>query len=187
MLPTLASAYSYSYNSSGSSHGGGALVPLFIVGGIFVILEIIGMWKVFVKAGKPGWTAIIPIYDTYMLYEISGKPGWWVVFSLIPFVGPFVTLVLMVLAMQELAKRFGKSPVFGVIGLVLFAFVGFLILGFGDATYHVDGEVGESRFPFQPSINPTAVTPHNPVTQAPAENVTGEKPKDTQPPSSPIS
>lgn len=113
---------------------------------IFVIACIViayaGAWKVFVKAGRQGWEAIIPFYGTWVLFEISGKPGWWVLFALIPYIGSVIFLVLLIKAMLELARRFDQSMVFAIIGLIFFQPIGLLILGFGDARYndHHDDE-----------------------------------------------
>lgn len=95
-----------------------------------VVLMIASMWKVFTKAGEPGWAAIIPIYNLVVLLKIAGKPVWWLVLCLIPFVN-FIVLILIGIAV---AKNFGKGAGFGV-GLVLLGFIFFPILGFGDAQY----------------------------------------------------
>jgi hypothetical protein len=113
----------------------------FIVGAVFVIACIVvvfvSQWKVFVKAGRPGWAAIIPVYNMWVLFEISGKPGLWVLFGLIPYIGWVILFVLYINAALELARRFGKSTMFGVFGLVIFQIIGFIILAFGDAQYRV--------------------------------------------------
>src|SRR6202171_5900246 len=52
------------------------------------ILMIAAMWKVFSKAGQPGWAVIIPIYNIYIMCKVAGRPGWWVVlvvFSVVHF------------------------------------------------------------------------------------------------------
>lgn len=98
---------------------------------IFAILIIAGMWRMFVKAGKPGWAAIIPFYNIYVLMEIVGRPGWWLILFFIPFVNIIVTLLVSI----DLAKSFGKSAAWGVILLFFFNAIGYLILGFGDARY----------------------------------------------------
>lgn len=98
---------------------------------VFVVLIIAGFWKTFEKAGKPGWGAIIPIYNIYLLCEIAGKPGWWVLLYFIPFVNIIVSLLVMI----DVAKAFGKDTLYGVVLLWLFNAIGFLLLGFGDAQY----------------------------------------------------
>lgn len=99
--------------------------------GLFVILIIVGLWKVYTKAGQPGWAAIIPIYNIYILTKIIGRPGWWVILFFIPFVNVVVSIIVSI----DLAKSFGKDAVYGIILLWLFSIIGFLILGFGDAQY----------------------------------------------------
>ncbi len=106
---------------------GGAIMIVYL--GI-VIVALVGMWKVFEKAGKPGWGAIVPIYNIVLLLEIVGKPIWWLLLLFIPCVG-FVVLLILFL---ELAKCFGKSAGFGI-GLFLLGFIFFPMLGFGDAKY----------------------------------------------------
>ncbi|KAF0811860.1 hypothetical protein IGB42_03670 [Andreprevotia sp. IGB-42] len=96
-----------------------------------VIVGIIaGVWKTFVKAGKPGWAAIIPIYNIIVLLEIVKKPLWWIILTFIP----LVNIVVVFLISIELARKFGKGTGFGI-GLALLGFVFYPILGFGDATY----------------------------------------------------
>ena len=101
-----------------------------IIGLVIGLLVIAGLWKVFTKAGKPGWAAIIPIYNLVVLLEIVGKPIWWIILMLIPLVNLIVYIIILV----ELAKRFGKGVGFAI-GLLLFPFICFPILGFGSAQY----------------------------------------------------
>jgi len=99
--------------------------------GIFAIIVIVGLWKVYEKADQPGWAAIIPIYNIYVLTKIIGRPGWWVILWFIPIVNIVVSIIVAI----DLAKSFGKDAVYGILLLWLFSIVGFLILGFGDAQY----------------------------------------------------
>lgn len=94
------------------------------------IVYIAGMWKAFEKAGHPGWAAIVPFYNIYILTVIAKKPAWWLVLCLIP----LVNIVILILMSIEIAKEFGKESGFGV-GLGLLPFIFWPILGFGDATY----------------------------------------------------
>jgi hypothetical protein len=102
-----------------------------IIGVIAGLIAIVTMWRVFQKAGQPGWAAIIPIYNLYILLKVVGRPGWWMLLYLIPLVNVVVHIVVSI----DLAKAFGKDTAFGVIGLWLFSLIGMLILAFGDATY----------------------------------------------------
>jgi hypothetical protein len=95
-----------------------------------IVTIIAGVWKVFVKAGKPGWAAIIPIYNVIVMLEIAGKPLWWIILFFIP----LVNLVMAILVGIAVARKFGKSDGFGV-GLALLGFIFYPILGFGGAQY----------------------------------------------------
>lgn len=96
----------------------------------FIVLMVAAFWKIFAKAGQPGWAAIIPIFNTYVLCKVAGRPGWWFILLLIPFVNFIIYIILCI----DLAKRFGKGAGFGI-GLLLLPFIFFPILGFGSAQY----------------------------------------------------
>ena len=117
-----------SYEGSGVAAGIGAVGIIIYLA--IIVLYIVGMWKVFEKAGKPGWAAIIPIYNLIVLLEIVGKPMIWVLWLLIPCVN-FVFLIWLI---NLTSKSFGKSEGFTV-GLVILPFIFWPILGFGDAKY----------------------------------------------------
>lgn len=109
------------------------ILPIFIVS--FLSVFIIAHWKLYLKAGREGWEAIIPIYNAYVYFEICGKPGWYAFLAFIPCLGSIILLVLHVIASMELAKRFGKSEGFGI-GLTFLPFIFIPILAFGDAVYN---------------------------------------------------
>jgi len=100
---------------------------------ILYALMIIAGWKVFVKAGKPGWAIIIPIYNVIVLCQIAGKPGWWFILYCIPIVNIIIAIIVAV----NLAKAFGKSGAFGFFLLFLFYIIGLFILGYGKAQYQL--------------------------------------------------
>ena len=108
---------------------GGAFF-LFIIYLAVIVLEIAGWWLLFAKAGRPGWGAIIPVYNVYLMCKISGRPGWWLILFLIP----FVNIVIAIIVAIDIAKAFGKDALYGV-GLAILGFIFAPILGFGDATY----------------------------------------------------
>ncbi len=97
---------------------------------VVMILVIVALWKIFEKAGKPGWAAIIPIYNIIVLLEIVGKPLWWIILFLIP----FVNIIFGIWVTNLLSKSFGKNEGFTV-GLILLPFIFYPILGFGSAKY----------------------------------------------------
>jgi Family of unknown function (DUF5684) len=101
-----------------------------IFGLLIALLLIVAMWKVFTKAGQPGWASIIPIYNLYIWCKIVGRPWWWILLMLIPFVNFVICIILCI----DLAKSFGKGVGFGI-GLALLGIIFFPILGFGSAQY----------------------------------------------------
>src|SRR5213595_4177271 len=101
-----------------------------IVGLLIALLLIVAMWKVFTKAGQPGWASILPIYNLYIGCKIVGRPGWWIILLLIPFVNIIVGIILCI----DMAKSFGKGVGFGI-GLALLGIIFWPILGFGSAQY----------------------------------------------------
>ncbi len=102
-----------------------------------VVAIIAGIWKVFVKAGKPGWACLIPIYNIVVLLEIVGRPIWWLILLIIP----IVSLVVAIIVSIDMAKSFGKGTGFGV-GLALLGPIFYPILGFGDAKYQGPAAAG---------------------------------------------
>jgi len=119
-----------------ATNGGfvGIVVIIYIA---IIVLEIAALWQVFVKAGHPGWAAIIPIYNLYILLKIIGRPGWWLLLfliGLVPFVGWIVVFVIGIIIAIDLAKSFAKSTGFAV-GLIFLNFIFIPILGFGESQY----------------------------------------------------
>jgi len=105
--------------------------PIFMIISLaIVVLMIAAMWKIFTKAGQPGWASLIPIYNLYVLCKIAGRPGWWLLLMLIPFVNFIIIIILCI----DLAKSFGKGVGFGL-GLAFLGFIFCPILGFGSAQY----------------------------------------------------
>lgn len=90
------------------------------------ILVLASWWKIFTKAGKPGWAAIIPIYNLVVFLEVVNRPIWWIVLLFIP----VVNVVMGIILANDLARAFGKG-VGWTIGLIFLGFVFFPILGFG--------------------------------------------------------
>lgn len=126
-----------------------------------LIIFMVALWKIFIKAQQPGWAAIIPIYNWYIVLKIARKPGWWLILFLIP----IANIVVSVIVAIELAKAFGKSTAFGVIALWLFSIIGYLILAFDSSEYVGTNDNSSQNLP--PSTNKPAQTP----TAAPTEPV----------------
>lgn len=128
--------YTYNYDVSNidSSIFGAAMLGYLAVLLVVYILVVIAMWKVFTKAGKPGWASLIPVYNMVVMYQIVGLNPWLLLLYLIPFVNWIAALVLSIMLNVKLAKVFGKSTGFAI-GLIFLNPIFLLILGFGDAKY----------------------------------------------------
>jgi len=105
------------------------IVPLIIMG-IVGLLMIASMWKVFAKAGEPGWAILVPIYNLLTLLKVAGKPGWWFILFLIPGLNTIIGILVAI----ELAKKFGQGTGFGL-GLVFLPMIFYPMLAFGSSTY----------------------------------------------------
>jgi hypothetical protein len=96
----------------------------------FAALGIVALWKIFDKAGEPGWAAIIPFYNFYVLFKITWGSGWKFLLLLIP----IANIVIGIITMVKLAKAFGKSGGFAV-GLIFLSLIFYCILAFDNSTY----------------------------------------------------
>jgi peptidoglycan/LPS O-acetylase OafA/YrhL len=108
----------------------GMFIFYFVTLFILIFFYIIPLWKIFHKAGKPGWTAIIPVYNIIVLLEIVGRPLWWIVWLLIP----LVNIVFLFILCIDLAKSFNKNTGYGI-SLALLSVIFLPILGYGKAQY----------------------------------------------------
>lgn len=107
---------------------GGAMLLVWLAVAVVVI---VGAWKMFEKAGQPGWAILIPFYNAYILLKIAGRPGWWLLLYIIP----LVNFVIAAIVAMDIAKSFGQSAAWGFVLLFLFCGIGYLILGFGSSRY----------------------------------------------------
>jgi|WetSurMetagenome_2_1015567.scaffolds.fasta_scaffold57714_3 hypothetical protein len=117
-----------SNNYGGLAAGMGVVAWLLYM--VVIVFYVFCMWKVYVKAGKPGWAAIIPIYNVLVQLEIVGRPWWYLLLLFVP----LVNVVIGIMILFDLAKVFGKGTGFGF-GLLFLSFIFIPILAFGDARY----------------------------------------------------
>lgn len=108
--------------------GGGIVVLIQLA---IMVLMIASIWKVFTKAGKPGWASIVPFYNLYVLLQITGKPGWWLILFLIP----LVNIIMLFIVTFALAGCFGKGGGYAL-GMIFLPFIFYPMLAFGDAQYN---------------------------------------------------
>jgi Family of unknown function (DUF5684) len=114
----------------------------YLVIAVVVALEIAAWWKIFTKAGRPGWYAVIPFWNLWHTCQIARRPGWWLFLYFVPFVNIVIDLIVMI----DLARAFKKGTGFGV-GLWLLPGLFALILGFGPSKYHQARHLAGSPHP----------------------------------------
>lgn len=116
--------------SSSQTVGAGVGIVTLIIYLAVIVVTIIAYWKLFTKAGKPGWHSIIPFLNFYDMFEIAGMNGW---LFLLLFV-PIANIIIAIMWCLNLAKAFGKGTGFAI-GLIFLEFIFILILAFGSAKY----------------------------------------------------
>ena len=162
---------------------------LFVIYMLFVVavyvVTVIGLWKMYVKAGRPGWAAIVPVYNWWVWVEIIERPRWWfwvlvgsVLLSWVPIVGIVLSVamfVLYLLGCLDMAKRFGQGTGYGI-GLWLLPFVFAPILGFGSARFQGSGSGYAATATWQAAPEDTMVPPPPAPPAAPAPLMTAPTP-----------
>ncbi|HAJ96110.1 MAG TPA: signal peptidase I [Actinobacteria bacterium] len=107
--------------------GGAFAIIIYIA---VIVLIIASQWKIFTKAGKPGWASLIPIYNIIVLLEVARQPLWMIILLFIP----VANIIVFIIVSIELAKNFGKSGGFAA-GLILLSIIFYPLLAFGSAEY----------------------------------------------------
>ena len=92
---------------------------------LVTVITYAAQWFVYQKMGRKGWEGIIPLYNTYVLFEVLYENGWSFLKILIPFYGIYV----IIKAYIDLAHKFNQSSAFGW-GLVLLPFIFMCITAF---------------------------------------------------------
>lgn len=116
--------------------GAGLMVFMFILVAFLIVCQ----WKIFTKAGQPGWAVLVPFYNLYVYTQVIKRPKWWMLLyfsSIIPVVGSLVVLVISIMDTHRLSTSFGKGGGFTA-GLILLGIVFYPILAFGSAEYQSD-------------------------------------------------
>ncbi len=160
---------------------GGAFLIFFIFFLIVLLFTFVIEWKVFTKAGKPGWASLVPNYNIVVMLEIAGRPTWWVLLFFIP----IANIVVGVLLMIDFAKSFGKGTGFAVL-LILLPFIGMPILAFGSAQYlGPAGPEGAGAGTATPLGTPQQMPSQNTVAQQPQQPTSNTPPNQNQQPPKP--
>lgn len=108
-----------------------AFGAMYAVAGVLGIVGIVATWKIYTKAGQPGWAAIVPIYNIIVFLKVVNRPLWWIILMLIP----IVNIVILFIVIFDLGKSFGKGGAFSFFMLIVLSMIGMCMLGFGKAEY----------------------------------------------------
>ena len=134
---------------------------------IIALLVVVAMWRIFAKAGRPGWAALIPIYNVVVLHQIVRKPVWWIVLYFLP----VISIVIQIIIAIELGKAFSKSAAFSALFLLLLP-IGFFVIAFDKSKY---------LYGINTTQTPQTPEPAAPTNPAPAENPAPAPSEPTQP------
>ena len=92
----------------------------------FIAVQLIhfaGTWKLYQKAGKQAWHALIPIYNAIVLMEIIRRPKWWVILLFIPIINLMMFPVIWVETLRSFGKNSAKDTALGIISFGLYTYV----------------------------------------------------------------
>lgn len=78
------------YNAAAASFG--AVYTIIVL--VWLVVALVGMWKLYVKAGKPGWASLVPLYNLYCLYDMAFGIGWLFLLTFVPLVNFVITIIL---------------------------------------------------------------------------------------------
>lgn len=123
---------------------------------------IVATWKIYKKAGQPGWSSIVPFYNYYILLKMVGRPAWWLAPIMLI---PYVNVAFIAIVYYDLGRSFGKSKLFNIFGLVIFSPYGLIKLGFGSDQY-MGPAAGPTDGNVVPTVTPQPQPPVQPVAPA---------------------
>lgn len=109
------------------------LILNFVLG--FLVIGTICYWRIFVRAGQPGWAALVPIYKTIVILRIIDRPWYWLLLMAIPYLG----LIWMIWTINLLVKMFGKNEGF-TLGVFLLPIIFLPLLAFGNNTFQGEND-----------------------------------------------
>lgn len=117
-------------DAAGAAAAGGIAIGWVLFNIVIGLIVLVAAWRIFTKAGQPGWAVLVPIYNAIVFLKVAGKPWWWLFLMMIP----FANIVFAIIATVSLAKNFGKGGGFAA-GLIFLPMIFYPMLGFGSAKY----------------------------------------------------
>jgi hypothetical protein len=123
----------------------GAMLFYSIAWGMFLITA---GWVIYAKAKQPGWSVLIPYYNTYIFLVIVGRPWWWLLLYFVPVVG----MVVAIINVFDLVRVFGQPASFGF-GILFLSPIFLPMLAFGDAEYTASVQTGWQKIDLEAAGN----------------------------------
>ncbi len=111
----------------------GSFIGIIIIASPIIILSLAGYWKLFQKAGRHGWEAIIPIYSSYVMLKLSGRPAWWLIWLFVPLASVIVSAGILI----DFIKSYGKFTIRDRAAVILLGFIYLPKWGFEDQTQYL--------------------------------------------------
>ena len=135
-------------DAAATAMAGGLFMIIMLFTIAVTVISVVSMWRLFVKAGKPGWAALVPVYNIIVMLEIAGKPLWWVAMFFLP----VANVVFSILAYIDFAKAYGKDTAWGVL-LAFFTPIVAPIMAFSKSTQYVGPQVATPTQSTPPAQN----------------------------------
>jgi signal peptidase I len=130
------------------------IVAFLICFTVFIILPYIGLWKLFEKAGQPGWQAIIPLLNFYIMIKLCGRPVWWMLWLFVP----AINLLVIIGVRLDLFKSYGKFSFKQHVAGILLQFIYLPRWGFDTETQYLGPSASiEFRKKYRNSLRKSAV------------------------------
>ncbi|MFT3884072.1 MAG: DUF5684 domain-containing protein [Flavobacteriales bacterium] len=124
---------------------------MYYIAGFFVVIGVIAQWRLYDKAGQPGWAAIVPVYNMIIFLRVVGRPASHLFLFLIPGYNIYLAIKVWI----ETAQSFGKRSILDYILVVVLNGLYILNLGMSYDTEYV-GPVYGKHVPTDHPIKPTA-------------------------------
>lgn len=117
---------------------------------IFFLGTQVGLWLLFVKAGRQGWESLIPFYREYIITQLAGRPSWWVILLIVPVINLFIGIGLYI----DFVRCYGRRSFLDQVGTILVPFIVFPWWGIDESVTYWGASATEEfkkKYPYKKS------------------------------------